>query len=171
MPLAWSGAPAGAITGGEAQRVWRPATVFDSHATSMCDNLILCISDIWAGPWRTTRRGPRGQVRTGEAPCSRGSPRCRNRIAPWASGSMLSSRPARRPSRRGSATGCPLMPRTARSLLLPKRAEVQYEVRDVRLQRQGEPRRRRNVADRLRFDRVDRRRRGKDRALVKKAVS
>ena len=26
--------------------------------------------------------------RTGKAPCSRRSPRCRNRIAPWASGSM-----------------------------------------------------------------------------------
>src|SRR6266705_798207 len=50
-----------------------------------------------------------------------------------------------------------------RRLLLPKRAEVQDEVRDVRLQRQGEPRRRRHVADRLRSDGVDRRRRGKDR--------
>src|SRR5438477_3047631 len=48
-------------------------------------------------------------------------------------------------------------------LLLPKRAEVQDEVRDVRLQRRGEPRRRRHVADRLRSDEVDRRRRGKDR--------
>src|SRR6266536_1656369 len=48
-------------------------------------------------------------------------------------------------------------------LLLPKRAEVQHQVRDVRLQRQGEPRRRRHVADRLRSDGVDRRRRGKDR--------
>src|SRR5437879_7603675 len=48
-------------------------------------------------------------------------------------------------------------------LLLPKRAEVQNEVRDLRLQRQGEPRRRRHVADRLRSDGVDRRRRGKDR--------
>src|SRR5438876_10568050 len=48
-------------------------------------------------------------------------------------------------------------------LLLPMRAEVQHEVRDVRLQRQGEPRRRRPVADRLRIEAVDRRRRGKDR--------
>src|SRR5207237_8377892 len=48
-------------------------------------------------------------------------------------------------------------------LLLPKRAEVQHEIRDVRLQRRGEPRRRRHVADRLRSDGVDRRRRGKDR--------
>src|SRR6266513_2921500 len=48
-------------------------------------------------------------------------------------------------------------------LLLPKRAEVQNEVRDVRLQRQGKPRRRRHVADRLRAEGVDRRRRGKDR--------
>ena len=42
-------------------------------------------------------------------------------------------------------------------------AEVQDEVRDARLQRRGEPRRRRHVADRLRADGVDRRRRGKDR--------
>jgi hypothetical protein len=47
-------------------------------------------------------------------------------------------------------------------LLLPKRAEVQNEVRDVRLQRPGEPRRRRRVADRLRAEGVDCRRRGKD---------
>ena len=42
-------------------------------------------------------------------------------------------------------------------LLPPKRAEIQNEVRNVRLQRQGEPRRRRHVADRLRSDGVDRR--------------
>src|SRR5713226_2571894 len=48
-------------------------------------------------------------------------------------------------------------------LLLPKRAEVQHEVRDVRLQRRGESRRRRPVAGRLRAEGVDRRRRGKDR--------
>src|SRR5439155_19126259 len=48
-------------------------------------------------------------------------------------------------------------------LLLPKRAEVQHEVRDVRLQRRGEARRRRRVAHRLRAEGVDRRRRGKDR--------
>jgi hypothetical protein len=47
-------------------------------------------------------------------------------------------------------------------LLLSKRAEVQHEVRDVRLQRCGEPRRRRSVANRLRAEGVDRRRRGKD---------
>src|SRR3989442_2392957 len=48
-------------------------------------------------------------------------------------------------------------------LLLPERAEVQDEVRDVRLQRRGEARRRRHVADRLCSEGVDRRRRGKDR--------
>src|SRR5207253_8848223 len=48
-------------------------------------------------------------------------------------------------------------------LLLPKRAEVQHEVRDVRLQRQGEPRRRCHVARRLRAEGVDCHRRGKDR--------
>src|SRR5205807_1138837 len=41
-------------------------------------------------------------------------------------------------------------------------AEVQGEVRDVRLQRQGKPRRRHRVAGRLRAEGVDRRRRGKD---------
>jgi hypothetical protein len=48
-------------------------------------------------------------------------------------------------------------------LLLPERAEVQDEVRDARLQRQGEPRRRRHVADRLCAEGVDRHRRGEDR--------
>src|SRR6266516_1351665 len=47
-------------------------------------------------------------------------------------------------------------------LLLPKRAEVQNEVRDARLQRQGEPRRRRHVAGRLRAEEVDLQRRGQD---------
>src|SRR5207237_5203293 len=45
-------------------------------------------------------------------------------------------------------------------LLLPGRAEVQVEVRDVRLQRCGEPRRGWLVAGRLRAERVDSRRRG-----------
>jgi hypothetical protein len=79
-----------------------------------------------------------------------------------ASGSMRSSKPARRSSRRNSGTGCPRMPRTARSSASPKRAEVQDEVRNVGLQRQGEPRRRRHVANRFRSTGVDRRRRGKD---------
>src|SRR5438477_6088967 len=48
-------------------------------------------------------------------------------------------------------------------LLLPKRPEVQDEVRDVRFQRPGEPRRRRHVASRLRAEGVECRRRGKDR--------
>ena len=53
--------------------------------------------------------------RTGKAPCLPRSPRCRRRIAPWASGSMRSSKPARQPSRRRPGTGCPRMPtRTAR---------------------------------------------------------
>jgi hypothetical protein len=41
-------------------------------------------------------------------------------------------------------------------LLLPTRSEVQDQVRDARLQRQGEPRRRRHVADLLRAEGVDR---------------
>jgi hypothetical protein len=48
-------------------------------------------------------------------------------------------------------------------LLLPKRAEVQGEVRHARFQRRGEPRRRRHVADGLRAEGADRRRRGTDR--------
>src|SRR5215216_4675562 len=48
-------------------------------------------------------------------------------------------------------------------LLLPKRAEVQLEVRDARLQRPGEPRRRRHVAGLLRAEGVECHRRGKDR--------
>src|SRR5215218_7234454 len=47
-------------------------------------------------------------------------------------------------------------------LLLPERREVQREVRYVRLQRQGEPRRRLHVADLLRAEGVDCHRRGKD---------
>ena len=48
-------------------------------------------------------------------------------------------------------------------LLLPERAEVQNEVRDARLQRQGEPRQGLHVAERLRAQGVDRRRRDEDR--------
>src|SRR5437867_2808144 len=47
-------------------------------------------------------------------------------------------------------------------LLLPTRAEVQNEVRDARLQRRREPRRRRLVAGRLRAEGVDCHGRGKD---------
>ena len=43
------------------------------------------------------------------------------------------------------------------------RGQVQVEVRDLRLQRQREPRQRRHVADRLCAEAVDRRRRGEDR--------
>ena len=46
--------------------------------------------------------------------------------------------------------GMPPMPRTARSSASSKRAEVQLQVRDVQLQRRGEPRRRRHVGDLLR---------------------
>src|SRR3712207_911651 len=49
--------------------------------------------------------------------------------------------------------------------LLPKRAEVRREVRDARLQRPGEPRRGRHVADLLRAEGVGRRRRGEDRRV------
>ncbi len=46
---------------------------------------------------------------------------------------------------------------------MKERAEVQHKVRDIGLQRHGKPRRRRHVADRLRTEGVDRRRRGKNR--------
>src|ERR687891_552089 len=49
-----------------------------------------------------------------------------------------------------------------RRLLLHCCVQIQLEVRDVRLQRQREPRRRRHVADLVRAEEVDRRRRGKD---------
>src|SRR5215218_735516 len=48
-------------------------------------------------------------------------------------------------------------------LLLPERREVRLKVRDAGLQRQGEPRRGRHVADLVCAEGVDRRRRGKDR--------
>src|SRR2546428_7653714 len=48
-------------------------------------------------------------------------------------------------------------------LPFPISSEVQDEVRDVRLQRQGKPRRRQHVARRLCIEGVDCRRRGKDR--------
>src|SRR5262245_57360303 len=50
-----------------------------------------------------------------------------------------------------------------RRLLLPAGAEVQAEVRDAGLQRQGEARRWRHVADLLRPAEADARRRGEDR--------
>ena len=52
------------------------------------------------------RKAGRGKRR-----CSRRSPRCRKRIASWPSGSMRSSRPTRRASRRRPGTGCPRTPR------------------------------------------------------------
>ena len=57
------------------------------------------------------------------------------------------------------------------SVLLQTRREVQDEVRDARLQRQGEPRRRRHVADRIRAHIVDRHRRERITELVKRAMS
>jgi hypothetical protein len=54
-------------------------------------------------------------------------------------------------------------------LLLPKRGEVQIEVRNVRLQRHGEPRRRRHVAGLLRAEGADRRRRENDRRAREKS--
>lgn len=48
-------------------------------------------------------------------------------------------------------------------LFLPERAEVQRAVRDLRLQRQGEPRRGHDVADRLRAHEAHRGGRGADR--------
>ena len=42
-------------------------------------------------------------------------------------------KPARQSSRRKPGTGCPRMPRTAKSSAFSKAREVQHEVRDVRL--------------------------------------
>ncbi len=58
-----------------------------------------------------------------------------------------------------------------RRLLLSERAEVQDAVRDVRLQRQGEPRRRRHVADLVRPTELTAANEARIGALVKKAVS
>jgi hypothetical protein len=102
--------------------------------------------------------------RTGRATCSRRSPRCRNRTAPWPSGSMRSSKPARRSLAENLVRDARVRQGRQGRLLLPERAEVQDEVRDARLQRHGEPRRRRHVADRLRAEGADCRRRGKDQA-------
>src|SRR5438034_1511823 len=75
----------------------------------------------------------------------------------------LSSKRACQLSRRNSGTGARVCQGRQGRLLLPGSGEVQDEVRDVRLQRQGEPRRGQYVADRLRAEGVDCRRRGKDR--------
>ncbi len=77
--------------------------------------------------------------------------------------STRSSKPARQRSRREPGTGCPRTPRTARSSASSKARRVQIQVSDVRPQRRGEARRRRHVADRLRAEGVDRRRREEDR--------
>ena len=108
-------------------------------------------------PQLTREQGGRGSA------CWQRSPSCRNRIAFWPSGSMPSSPPARPPSRRNSGMGCPRMPRTARSSASsrPRRSSTRGTQRSASTSR--EPRRRRHVADRLRADGIDRRRRGKDR--------
>jgi uncharacterized protein YdhG (YjbR/CyaY superfamily) len=59
--------------------------------------------------------------------------------------------------------GMPAYARDGKVVCFFQSAQVQIEVGDVRLQRRGEPRPRRHVADLLRADEVDRRRRGKDR--------
>src|SRR6266705_5747010 len=76
---------------------------------------------------------------------------------------MLSSKPRASPLAEDLVRDARVYQGRQGRLLLPKRAEVQDAVRDVRLQRRGEPRRRRPVADRLRAEGVDRRRRGKNR--------
>ena len=63
-----------------------------------------------------------------------------------------------------SGTGCPRTPRTARSSASSKRAQ-KFKTRYATFgfNDDGEPRRRHHVADRVRADGVDRRRRGKNR--------
>ena len=75
------------------------------------------------------------------------------------------------PRRRERGTGCPPIQGRQGRLLLPERAQVQRALRHARLQRRGEPGRRRHVADCLRAGGADPRRGGRIAALVKKAVS
>src|SRR2546425_10643509 len=109
------------------------------------------------GPWRTRGQGGRGKRRARED-CRDAGPGSRNGQAA----------PCDHQSQRASPLAETLV-RDARvcqgrqgRLLLPRRAEVQNEVRDTGLQRQGEPRRRHPVAGRLRTERVDPHRGGKD---------
>jgi hypothetical protein len=68
-------------------------------------------------------------------------------------------------SGRKPGTECPPSPRTARSSASSReRREVQLQIRDARLRRSSEPRRRCHVADLLRAARADRRRREEDRS-------
>ena len=112
--------------------------------------------------WRLSRRPAR---RTERASCGRRSPRWRSRTGPWPSASTRSSRPAPLTSRRRPWYGMPGLCQPGRQgrLLLPGRFEVQGEVRDVRLPARRQPRRRGDVADRLRPRGADARRRGTDR--------
>ena len=96
-------------------------------------------------------RGQEGGQGKRSAP--RRSPRCRNRIAPRraAPGDHQSQRASLAETLVRDARVCQ---GGARSSASSKRAEVQLEVRDVRLQRHREPRRRRHVAGLLRAEGV-----------------
>jgi hypothetical protein len=58
---------------------------------------------------------PRAGKADGERDVLARSPRCRQRIAPWPSGSMRSSRPARRTSPRGTWYGMPAYAKDGKS--------------------------------------------------------
>ena len=111
---------------------------------------------------KETRRAIEGGRRRGRT-CSRRSPRWTTPTARWPSGSTPSSPRRRRSSRRRPGTASPPTPRTARSSFLPGRLEVQDPLRDARLQRGREPRRRLDVADVVRAGLPDGRRREADR--------
>src|SRR5207247_7103277 len=81
----------------------------------------------------------------------------------------LSSKRACQLSRRNSGTGARVCQGRQGRLLLPGSGEVQDEIRDVRLQRQVEPRRGQYVASRLRIEGVDSGRRSKDRRACEKS--
>jgi len=95
--------------------------------------------------------------------------RCRDRIAPG-DGSMRSSKPARQPSRRDSGTDARVCKdgKVVCFFQSAQKFKTRYATFGFMHERTST---KAPCADRLRAEGVDCRRRGKDRALVKKAVS
>ena len=73
----------------------------------------------------------------GKAQCSRRSPRCRNRIAPWAS-IMRSQSQRTGPLTEALVRDARICQGRQDRLLFPKRAEVQNKVRYFRLHARGD---------------------------------
>src|SRR5262249_30327107 len=122
------------------------------------------------------RRGTRGDARAREGTEGRedqgrrGTRRAREDRRDAAVGSRAREAVSRdRHGQRARALAAPVVrdacvhPGRQGRLLLPERGEVQDALRDVRLQRLGEPRRRRAVAGRVRREGADREGRGEDR--------